>query len=56
MTSLQAVRTKLHEMSLQLQILELQKGWHYTKGSQLKREYTALKKQYEKIMDYSNPG
>jgi hypothetical protein len=51
MTSEQALRVKLHDTALQLQILEQQKGWHYMMDSRLNQEYEALQEQYEKITE-----
>jgi hypothetical protein len=43
-----ALRKKLNDIADQLQILEMQKGWHYMMGSRLNQEYEALQEQYEK--------
>ena len=49
MTTRRALRKKLALMADQLQILEMQKGWHYMMGSRLNQEYEALQEQYENI-------
>ena len=49
MTTRRALRQKLALMADQLQILEMQKGWHYMMGSRLNQEYEALQEQYEKM-------
>jgi hypothetical protein len=41
-------------MADQLQILEVQKGWHYMMGSQLNAEYEVLREQYEKMTGRCN--
>jgi hypothetical protein len=38
---------KLKDMADQLQILEMQKGWHHMLGSQLNQEYEQLREHYE---------
>ena len=40
---------KLNKMTDQLQILEMQKGWHYMMGSQLNQEYETWQEHYENI-------
>ena len=56
MTTKQALRVKLHETAIQLQILEAQKGWHYMMGSQLNQEYETLQEQYEKTTEHRKTG
>ena len=56
MTTKQALRVKLHETAIQLQILEAQKGWHYMMGSRLNQEFETLQEQYEKITEDRKTG
>jgi hypothetical protein len=39
----------LNDMADQLQILEMQKGWHYMMGSKLNQEYETWQEHYENI-------
>lgn len=43
------VTKKLKDLADRLQILEMQKGWHYMLGSQLNQEYEEWLKHYENI-------
>jgi hypothetical protein len=40
---------KLNDIADQLQILEMQKGWHYMMGSLLNQEYETWAEHYENI-------
>jgi hypothetical protein len=41
------LQKKLNDMADQLQILEMQKGWHYMMGTQLNQEYEQLQEHYQ---------
>jgi hypothetical protein len=47
MNDIKTLGTRLDDMADQLQILEMQKGWHYMLGSQLNQRYEILMDQYE---------
>ena len=49
MTTKRSLRKKLNDMTDQLQILEMSRGWRYMMGSRLNQEYEALQEQYENI-------
>jgi hypothetical protein len=54
MKTKRALRKKLNDMADQLQILEMQKGWHFMMGSQLNAEYEALQERYETMTGCRN--
>ena len=47
MDDIQTLGTRLDDMTDQLQVLEMQKGWHYMLGSKLNERYEILQNQYE---------
>jgi len=47
MHDLMTLGTKLDDMADQLQVLEMQKGWHHMLGSQLNQRYEILRDEYE---------
>jgi hypothetical protein len=47
MNNVKTLGTKLDDMTEKLQVLEMQKGWHYMLGSQLNQRYEILCNQYE---------
>jgi hypothetical protein len=49
-----SLRKKLNDMADQLQVLEMQKGWHYMMGSQLNKEYEDLRNFYEILTGFTN--
>ena len=47
MDDIQTLGTRLDDIADQLQILEMQKGWHYMLGSKLNERYEILQNEYE---------